>query len=87
MLKIYLYWHTVGCQSIKCHHHCKIAGGDNWPKKHEKLQWSTLFVQFLHQTKKAQSMTPQTTKYRCRTVIYSNKSIESPKQIMPQQQK
>ena len=46
-----------------------IAGGDNWAKKHENWHRSTLYVQLLPQTGKAQSMTPQTTKYRYRTVI------------------
>ena len=46
-----------------------VAGGDNWAKKHENWHRSTLYVQLLPQTGKAQSMTPQTTKYRYRTVI------------------
>ena len=36
-------------------------------------------MQLLPQNEKAQSVTPQTTKYRYRTVIFSNGSIESPK--------
>ena len=47
-----------------------LAGGDNWGKKHDKLHRSTLFVQLLPQTGKAQSVTPQTTKYTYRTVTF-----------------
>ena len=46
-----------------------LGGGDNLAKKHENWHRSTLYVQLLPQTEKAQSMTPQTTKYRYRTVI------------------
>ena len=48
----------------------EVAGGDNWAKKHEKWHRSTLFVQLLPQTGKAQSVTPQTTKYPYRTVTF-----------------
>ena len=42
----------------------RIAGGDNWAEKHEKWHRLSQNVQFLPQTEKAQSVTPQTTKYR-----------------------
>ena len=47
-----------------------VAGGDNWAKKHEKLHRSTLYVRLRPQTEKYQSVTPQTTKYRYRTVTF-----------------
>ena len=42
----------------------RVAGGDNWAKKHEKEHKLPLYVQLLPQTEKAQPVTPQTTKYR-----------------------
>ena len=47
----------------------QIAGGDKWAKKHGKWHRSALYVQLLAQTEKPQWVTPQTTKYRYRTVI------------------
>ena len=46
-----------------------LAGGDKWAKKHGKWHRSALYVQLLAQTEKPQWVTPQTTKYRYRTVI------------------
>ena len=46
-----------------------VAGGDKWAKKHEKWHRPALYVQLLAQTEKPQWVTPQTTKYRYRTVI------------------
>ena len=46
-----------------------LAGGDKWAKKREKWHRSTQYVQLLARTEKAQWVTPQTTKYRYRTVI------------------
>ena len=45
------------------------GGGDNWAKKHGKWHRTTVCEQLLPETGKAQSVTPQTTKYRYRTVI------------------
>ena len=47
-----------------------VAGGDNWAEMHRKWCRSTLFVQLLPQTEKAQLVTPQTIKYRYRTVMF-----------------
>ena len=46
-----------------------IAGGDNWAKKHGKWHRTTVCEQLLPEIEKAQSVAPQTTKYRYRTVI------------------
>ena len=45
------------------------AGGDNWAKKHGKWHRTTVCEQLLPEIEKDQSVTPQTTKYRYRTVI------------------
>ena len=50
-----------------------VAGGDNWAEKHQKLRKSTQFVHLLPQTQKAQLVTPQTIKYRYRTVIFQQR--------------
>ena len=48
-----------------------VAGGDNWAKKYEKqCSSSSLYLQLLPQNEKAQSVTPQTTKY-----IYIGQSL------------
>ena len=46
-----------------------VAGGDNWAKKHGKWHRTTVCEQLLPEIEKAQSVAPQTTKYRYRTVI------------------
>ena len=63
---VYLY---VCCENFCDHRFSEIAGGGKWAKMGEKLHRSPLYVQLLAQTEKAQSVTPQTTKYRYRTVI------------------
>ena len=46
-----------------------VEGGDNWAKKHGKWHRTTVCEQLLPEIGKAQSVTPQTTKYKYRTVI------------------
>ena len=63
-----------------------IAGGGNWAEMHRKWCRSTLFVQLLPQTEKAQLVTPQTIKYGYKTVIFlATKPLEVQKKVMPQQ--
>ena len=47
-----------------------VGGGGNRAEMHEKWHRSTLFLQLLPQTEKAQLVTPQTIKYRYRTVTF-----------------
>ena len=49
-----------------------LGGGDNRAEKHRNRHRSILILKLLPQTAKAQSMTPQTTKYRHRTVTFKH---------------
>ena len=51
-----------------------VGGGDNWAEKHRNRHRSILILQLLPQTAKAQSMTPQTIKYRYRTVTFKQRN-------------
>ena len=83
-LSVYTYIHhchliivIVFCILIiviaNCHlvnSHLRVGGGGNRAEKHKKWHRSTLFLQLLPQTEKAQLVTPQTTKYRYRRVTF-----------------
>ena len=56
---------------IEMSNNISIGGGDNWAKKHEKWHRTTVCEQLLPEIEKAQSVTPQTTKYRYRAVIFN----------------
>ena len=46
-----------------------LAGGDNWAKKHGKWHRTAVCEQLLPEIEKAESVTPQTSKFRYRRVI------------------
>ena len=51
-----------------------LAGGDNWAEMHRNRHRPILFLQLLPQTEKAQSINPQTTKYRYRRGTFKQRN-------------
>ena len=52
----------------------QLGGGDNRAEKHRNRHRSILILQLLPQTAKAQSIPPQTTKYRYRRVTFKQRN-------------